>query len=315
MRSETAGVSRAEDLSGPVPSARSRRPPSGRLYALILLMVFLWAANFLIGKVALREFPALLLAGMRTSLAALLILPLYLWKRGRTGSGIARQDRARLVLLGVLGVTLNQVFFVGGLALTSASHSSVLMSLTPVLVLLLAAATGQERITLQKAAGMAAALAGAVTLSGAPSKSSGASVVGDLLIFLAALAFAAFTVAGKRPSASYGSITVNTFAYVGGALMLAPLTLGYAFRFDFAAVSAAAWASFVYMAVFPSLVCYLIFSYALAWLPGSRLTAFGYLQPFLATAGAALLLGEPITAGLVAGGVLVLAGVYLAERA
>jgi drug/metabolite transporter (DMT)-like permease len=315
LRSETVRATRAEDLSAPVRTARCRRSPSGRLYALILLMVFLWAANFLIGKVALREFPALLLAGMRTSLAALLILPLYFWKRARAGTRIARQDRARLVLLGVLGVTLNQVFFVGGLALTSAAHSSVLMSMTPILVLLLAAATGQERITLPKATGMAVALAGAITLSWAPSKTSGASLAGDLLIFLAALAFAAFTVAGKRPSASYGSITVNTFAYVGGALMLAPLTLWHASRFDFAAVSAAAWVSFIYMAVFPSLVCYLIFSYALARLPASRLTAFGYLQPFLATAGAALLLDEPVTAGLVAGGVLVLAGVYLAERA
>lgn len=314
MRSETVGVRRAEDISAPVRPARYGRPPSGRLYALILLMVFLWAANFLIGKVALREFPALLLAGMRTSLAALLILPLYFWKRTRAGVPIEPRDRSRLLLLGVLGVTLNQVFFVGGLALTSASHSSVLMSMTPVLVLLLAAAAGQERITLPKAVGMVVALAGAITLSWTPSKRSGASLAGDVLIFLAALAFAAFTVAGKRPSACYGSIIVNTFAYVGGALMLAPLTLWYAFRFDFAAVSAAAWASFLYMAVFPSLVCYLIFSYALAWLPGSRLTAFGYLQPFVATAGAVLLLGEPITAGLVAGGVLVLAGVYLAER-
>lgn len=312
MRTETAPAVTAD-----TPSVGLRPAPPARLYALILLMVFLWAANFLIGKVALRQFPALLLAGMRTSLAAVLILPLYSWNRrsARRAVRIERQDRWRLVLLGVFGVTLNQLFFVSGLALTSAAHSSVLMSMTPVLVLLLAGAAGQERVTLNKAVGMGVALLGAALLSGSPSESSGATVTGDLLIFLAALAFAAFTVAGKQPSARYGSITVNTFGYVSGALMLAPLTLWQASRFNFAAVSLGAWASFVYMAVFPSLVCYLIFSYALARLPASRLTAFGYLQPFLATAGAALFLNEPVTPGLLAGGALVLAGVYLAERA
>jgi drug/metabolite transporter (DMT)-like permease len=44
-------------------------------------------------------------------------------------------------------------------------------------------------------------------------------------------------------------------------------------------------------------------------------SAFSYLQPLLATSMAALFLGEPVTAGLVAGGALVLAGVYVTERA
>ncbi|MCS6952595.1 MAG: DMT family transporter [Bryobacterales bacterium] len=298
-------------------SGGSRRAATARLYALILLMVLFWTANFLIGKVALREFPILLLAGMRTALAAVLLLPVYVWSRRAAARAVRIEgpDRRRLLLLGVFGVTLNQLFFVGGLALTSAAHASVLMSLTPILVLVLAAAAGQERVTVKKAAGMSVALLGAAWLSGSSSESSGATVTGDVLVLLAALAFAGFTVGGKQPSARYGSVTVNTFAYGSGALMLAPLTAWQAFRFDFATVSAAAWASFAYMALFPSLVCYLIFSYALARLPASRLTAFGYLQPLLATTGAAVFLGEPVTLGLVAAGALVLAGVYLAERA
>lgn len=50
------------------------------VYALIGLMQVFWTANFLIGKVALREFPAPLLAGLRVLIAALCILPFYAWR-------------------------------------------------------------------------------------------------------------------------------------------------------------------------------------------------------------------------------------------
>jgi drug/metabolite transporter (DMT)-like permease len=162
---------------------------------------------------------------------------------------------------------------------------------------------------------MLTAIGGVAVLSVAPAKTSGASLFGDAWILMAALSFALFTVFGKQITARHGSVTVNMFAYVGGAVMLSPLTLWYAWDFSFAQVSVKAWLSFVYMAVFPSLVCYLIFYYALTYIPASRVSAFSYLQPLLATSAAALIFGEPVTAGLVTGGALVLTGVFLAERA
>ena len=68
------------------------------------------------------------------------------------------------------------------------------------------------------------------------------------------------------------------------------------------------------MAVFPSVVCYSIYYYALTHVPASRVAAFSYLQPLLATIMAILLLGENTTAGLMSGGALVLLGVFIAEK-
>jgi drug/metabolite transporter (DMT)-like permease len=107
---------------------------------------------------------------------------------------------------------------------------------------------------------------------------------------------------------------VNTVAYLGGAAAMAPLTLSLAAGFPFGTVTARGWASLLYMALFPSMVCYLIYYYALTHIPASRLSAFSYLQPLLATLLALALLGERISGGLAAGGALVLAGVYLTER-
>jgi drug/metabolite transporter (DMT)-like permease len=303
-------------LSEPDPH-RGAQPSSLRLYSLIVLMVLFWAMNFLIGKVALREIPPLLLGGMRVSLAGALILPVYLWMRRRDPVRMSwsRDELPRFLFLGLMGVAVNQLSFVIGLHNTSVAHSSILMSQTPLFVLLLAGIVGQERVTGRRVAGMLTAIGGVAVLSVAPAKTSGASLFGDAWILMAALSFALFTVFGKQITARHGSVTVNMFAYVGGAVMLSPLTLWYARDFSFAQVSVKAWLSFVYMAVFPSLVCYLIFYYALTYIPASRVSAFSYLQPLLATSAAALIFGEPVTAGLVTGGALVLTGVFLAERA
>jgi drug/metabolite transporter (DMT)-like permease len=295
------------------PQGARTRPSALRLYTLIGLMVSFWALNFLVGKVALREFPPLLLAGLRTSLAGILIVPLYAWRRDK--EPWKRQEWPALLMVALAGVPLNQIFFILGLKHTSVAHSALLIGTTPILVLLLAAFLGQEKITAWKMIGLLTAFVGIGVLDYSPAKGSGVTMLGDLYAFLAAVAFALFTVFGKRATETHGSISVNTLAYAGGALVLVPVTLWEAWGFSFGRVSATAWTSLAYMALFPSLVCYLIFYYALTFIPASRLSAFSYVQPLLATTGAALFLDEPVTAMLVTGGALILTGVYLTERA
>ncbi len=291
-------------------------PSALRLYSLIGLMVIFWAMNFLIGKVALREFPGVLLSGLRVSLAALLILPVYFGARRKAAGGEwTRGELPALLVLGLVGVGLNQLCFVTGLGATSVAHASLIMGMTPVIVLVIASLIGQERLTAKKAAGLAIALSGVFVLNRAPAKASGVTLFGDLLIFGAAATFAIFTVFGKRVTVRHGSITVNTLAYAAGAVLLSPLTVWEAARFPFETVSLLGWASLFYMAMFPSLICYLIYYYALTYISATRISAFSYLQPLIATTLAALILAEPVTSSVVGGGALVLAGVYVTERA
>ena len=299
------------------PAGAAEGPSPQRLYSLISAMVLFWALNFLIGKIALREFPPLLLAGLRTSLAGVLILPLFFWQRrvAPEKTSWKREELPLLLFLGLAGVALNQLFFIAGLSRTSVAHSAILLGMTPILVLVLSAAGGQERISPGRAAGMLLALAGVAVLNSAPTRSGGATLAGDLLTLAGAFTFAVLTVAGKRATASHGAVMVNTFAYVGGGLALSPLTLWEASRLSLAAISLKAWACLLYMALFPSLVCYLIFYYVLTHLPASRVSAFSYLQPLIATTAGALILKEQITATLISGGALVFAGVFITERA
>jgi drug/metabolite transporter (DMT)-like permease len=209
---------------------------------------------------------------------------------------------------------MNGLFFVTGLHRTSVAHSSILMGMTPLFVLLIAAGIRLEKMTASKIVGMLIAIGGVVVLSHTPSKVSGATLTGDFFVLLAALSFALFAVFGKRATVSHGSVTVNTFAYLGGGLMLSPITVWQAWQFSFSGLSLTAWASLLYMALFPSLICYLIFYYALTFIAASRVSTFGYLQPPIATLLAVILIDEPVTKALVAGGALVLTGVYVTER-
>jgi drug/metabolite transporter (DMT)-like permease len=278
-------------------------------------MTALWALNFIVAKIALRELPPLLVIGIRSAVAAAAMLPVYWWQSRRsTSPGWTRRDVPMLVLLGLFGVALNQLFFVFGMNRTSVAHAALIIGLTPVIVLIIAAATGLEKLSVGRLAGMFTALAGVALLQTAAGKGNAATVAGDAWILMGATTFALFTVAGKRAAHNFTSITLNTFAYVAAGILLLPVTIWQVAGFPLASVSPAAWASLLYMALVASVFCYLIYYHALTCIPASRVAAFSYVQPLLATVLAIPTLGERPTSSLVAGGVLVLAGVIMAER-
>jgi drug/metabolite transporter (DMT)-like permease len=255
-----------------------------------------------------------LLSGIRVTIAGLVMLPIYFSRSDRAVRGV--WEGGRLVALGFLGVALNQLFFVVGLGGTTVAHASIIVSIGPVLVLLIATALKQERLTARKLAGMLMAMAGiaALKLFQDSSTTAHATWFGDLFVFLSTLSFALFTVFGKPLTRTYSSATVNTFAYVGGAIVLAPMTIWQATIFPLSRISTAGWMCAVYMALFPSIAAYLIYYYALTHITASRVASFSYLQPVFATAMAVFLIDERLTAPVIAAGIGILAGVYITER-
>lgn len=289
------------------------------LYLLMSAMVVLWSANFIVGKVALREFPPFLLGALRIGLAGIFLAPVFWWRARRgqeqfhVGPGLPL-----LVLLAVCTVT-NQLLFLVGLQQTSVAHSALIIGVGPIFVLLMAASAGLERITVRKVSGMTIALGGVAVLALQASSISGhgretqPTLAGDALIALASLMFSVFAAFGKKTTEHYSALSMNVFAYLAGAAALAPLALWKAHEFSFSRVSPTGWASLIYMALFPSAICYLIYYYALSHIAASRVSAFLYLQPLIATLLAIGFLGERVTAPILAGGAVIFTGVYLTE--
>lgn len=286
-----------------------------RLYSLITLMTVLWSINYVVAKIALRELPALFTTGMRNVTAGALMLPVYALHRRRSSAALwGWPDLPVLIGLGMCGVALNQIFFILGIAQTNVAHASIMIAMTPMLVLLLATFQGQEKLGAAKIIGMTTALTGVAVLQLSRNGNRGATLAGDAFVFLAAVTFAIFSVSGKRVTGRFSNITLNTFAYGGAGLVLIPVTVWAAKSVRLETVSMSAWASIAYMAVFPSVVCYLIYYYALGHVAASRVSAFSYLQPLIATILALPVLGERPTPALLMGGAFVLAGVFVTER-
>jgi drug/metabolite transporter (DMT)-like permease len=85
-------------------------------------------------------------------------------------------------------------------------------------------------------------------------------------------------------------------------------------KIRWASVTLSAWGGLAFMVCLGTVVAYLFYAFALTELSASRVAAFAYLQPIIAALLAVWLLGERITPRVVAGGVLILLGVFLAER-
>lgn len=298
-------------------SASSGKPRPAILYAMIAFMIVSWALNFVVGKVALREIPAMVLPGLRIAIAFLFFIPIYLWDRPRRARHpLRRADLPKLLLVSICGITFNQFFFIAGLDRTSVAHMAVFISLTPVMVLVIAAIFGQERITAPKLIGMLTAMAGVLAIELTHTgESRVATPLGDLYAFLCTLAFSIYTVTSRDVASRYGSIPINTLMYGIGSITLLPIAWIDRGSFHLSQISATGWWSLMYMVVFSSVFAYLIYYYALMHIPASRVAAFTYAEPVLAAVLGFLVLGEPVTWILAIGGVLVLAGVWVAERA
>jgi hypothetical protein len=217
----------------------------------------------------------------------------------------------------VFGVTLNQVFFVVGLSRTSVAHAAIIIGLTPMLVLILACLRGLERMTAPQSRGhghRAGRRGGAESVrAGVRHEAPPGSAISSFS--WPALCFAIFTVSGKEATAAvqlrHGEHVRLRGRRAGAG---AGDVLWEASRHALAHVSAAAWLSMLYMALFPSVLAYLIYYHALARISASRVSAFSYLQPVFATAMGVAILGERLGASVIAGGVVILCGVWLAER-
>lgn len=291
-------------------SASSTKPSSARIYALVGLMILIWSFNFVVTKTLAGQLPGLFLACLRTVIAGFCILPVYLHGR-QPVSG--RRDWFALIALGALGIALNQILFVVGIAQTSVAHGAIITALAPIQVLLIAVLVGQERLNLPKVLGVALAFGGVAWLQLGKS-SAGATLRGDFIMYLGTLFFAIFSVFGKPYTKRLGSVTVTGIAFLASAFAAAPFAWWSGRGLDLARVPAFVWLGLFYMAVFSSVLGYLIFNYALSHVPASRVAAFLYTQPIAATLMGWAFLSEQLTLSLAISTALVLLGLWVVER-
>jgi RarD protein len=273
------------------------------------------AGTFLVAKDATTHFEPFRLVWFRLVLAGILIFTVHSVAR-RNAPRPSRRDILSFLILGLLGITINQTLFLTGLSFSIPLHASLLYAFTPVLVLFGAALHLKERITRTKALGVAAALIGVtLVLTAKGLDLTQGPLRGDLIILVAVFAWSAYTLIGKRVLAHHDPFTVTTWALGFGALSMLPAGFWVWRDFDPASPGLAGWLEVLYLAVFTSLIAFTLWYVALKRLEATQLAVFANLQPPLTALLAWLILGDVPEELTVAGGILVLCGVTVVQLA
>ncbi len=261
-----------------------------------------------------------------TVMVTLLLVTGGRWPRGR-------RTWARLALLGLLGVTLNQLLFNAGIARSTAIHGVLLMATVPAQTLALGVLFKQERFTPRKLTSVLLGVVGVLVLmrvdtfaeaetsawwrtrEGLPAAGFGDTMLaGDLMIFANSACYALFLALGKSTTRTLEPLALCVGIYVTGAAMSCAIAGPTLWQADLAALSPFIWWLIGFVVLGPTVGAYLLNMYALARLPTSVVGLFINLQFVVAVAVAMAWHDEGFDARIVVAGLLVLGGVFMRVR-
>ena len=228
--------------------------------------------------------------------------------------GIRREHWGRFILCGLSGVAVNQMLFIKGLTLTSTIHASLLMLCTPLLITLLAFWVLKERVTLQKALGLALGIGGAVLLIIAKEKSGNSSLTGDVLIILNAIAYTVYFILVKPLMLVYPPLHVVRWVFTLGFVMIFPFCWVQFNDTQWQLFEWSHYASLFFIVTCGTFLAYAFNVYGIRHLGAGVTGSYIYTQPVFAALVAILFLGEQVTIQKAIAGIMIFAGVFMVSR-
>ncbi|MFL5777614.1 MAG: DMT family transporter [Chloroflexota bacterium] len=278
----------------------------------VLVVMVLWAGNFIVVKGAIAVLPPVAFTFLRYALAALTLLLLLRWREGRMG--LPRREILPIAVLGTIGFAIYQILWTAGLQSISAGDSALLIATTPVMTALIAAAIGADVLTPARLGGALLSFAGvALVIAGGPGLALSASLLGDVLTLLAAACWAIYTSFGVPILRRHSPLRTTAWSVTFGAIALAPLGLFQLAEVAPVPVDAAIVLAILYSATLAAGVANVVVFHGVKLLGPTRITAMQFLVPAIAVVLAAVILHEPIRLAQIVGGAVILAGVAIAR--
>ncbi len=295
-------------MHSPLNSLSGRASPR---YLDVGLTVGVVAVSFAAIFIRLADAPPLVIAAYRMSIGAGVMVVLAaaaMWRR-KSGLGLSRKD---LPLLGFSSLCLAVHFWswIASLEYTSVASSVVLVTTNPFIVAVASRVLWGEPIYKRTLAGIAIGVAGGVVIALGDASGHG-KLQGDLLAFMGALSAAAYMLAGRRlrTRANMPTLTYTSVVYTGAALLLVAVAI--AAEQPFTGYTPGTYAMLLLVALVPQVIGHSLLNWSLAHVTATVVTISVMAEPIIATAAAVPILRElpPVTS--VAGGALVLAGIYV----
>ncbi len=295
-----------------VPGSRPRHPFS---WLLLIMANVLWAASYVAAKVVLRDTSVNIMLALRMGIAALVLLPFLIARRKQLQ--LNRQSLPQLLLLALVGFVINKLLEYGGLALSTASDVALLITSESLFTAVLSWIILREHFKPLTGVALLLGFFGVyliVERSLLPTIPAGGGIwrsVGDLLVILALLFEAYYTVRGKSLLIKYSPLLITAASIVVSMIFWTPLAAWEIAYTGWHPIGLLAWLCIAWLALMSTVVAYLIWFQGLARVDGSSAASTLFIQPLLGTFLAIVLLHDQLTPITIAGGSLIIISVYL----
>jgi drug/metabolite transporter (DMT)-like permease len=238
------------------------------------------------------------------------------WLLAREKPRLYREDIWRLVLCGLLGVTLNQMLFIKGLTMTTAIHASLLMLCSPILITILAFWLLRERMTVVNLFGLALGIGGSVWLiTGRQSAGQPRDyLLGDVFVVLNAISYAFYFVLVRPIMKKYSAVDVIRWVFTFGFIMMLPVGWMQFGEIKWQQFNLDTTLILLFVILAGTFLAYVFNAYGIRVLGPGITSAYIYIQLIFAVSIAVLFFGELLTWQKALAGVLILFGVYLVSR-
>lgn len=226
---------------------------------------------------------------------------------------VDRKDLGLLAICGLFGIAINQLFFFKGLGATSPVHASLIMVVTPIIVLILSSIYLTERIRWWKVLGIIVGMIGAMLLitKGSSGNNSMSSSLGDLYILINAASYALYLVFAKNLMKKYHPFTVMKWIFSFGLIVVIPFGIGDLSGVVWRSFPIDIWVAIIYVLVFTTFFAYLLNAYALSTVNPTTASAYIYMQPLIASTIAILWYNDSLSSVKVLSAALIFIGVYM----
>ena len=223
-----------------------------------------------------------------------------------------KRDYFQLAFLSLFGVAINQLMFFMGLNLTNPISASVIMTTSPITVLIVSYIVLRERITVRKVLGLLLGATGAVMLIGANGFSfTSDAFTGNLFVLVNATSYSIYLVLVKPMMLRYQTLTVVKWVFFFGSFVVIPFGAYDLSIVDWSAFTTEAWLSLGYVVIGTTFFAYLLNAWALKFVNPTVVGYYIYLQPVFSTIIAVVFLDDVLSFTQVVEAMLIFSGVFL----
>ncbi|MAU27103.1 MAG: EamA family transporter [Muricauda sp.] len=230
---------------------------------------------------------------------------------------IEKKDWGRLLVCALLGMSINMLSFFKGLELSTPINSSVLITISPIIVVLLSFFFLRERITFNKGFGIFLGFVGALVLIlfGAEIRQDAPNIpLGNTLFLINATAYGAYLIIAKKLVEKYHPFTLMKWLFLMAVAINFPITFSEFLEIEWTTMPLWVYGVIAFVIIGTTFMTYLFNIFAMTELKASTIGAFIYVQPVFGIVFAMATGKDQLTLVKVLAGSLVLLGVYLASK-